>query len=152
MGQKGIRRWIFPDEWITGSEPNINLEGSKAGPRPGFDNCPRVTESGTTRDASIQGQGSSHSLEAPQTYLRLEERSIVESPRREASSPWILSHGTEIRTTTLWHLWRAPPWPLTDSYRMEHGLPLEFPANSSPKIVGTRLTRVVQRSLPLLLS
>jgi hypothetical protein len=44
---------------------DINLEGSKAGPRPGFDSCPRVTESGTTGDASIQGQGSSHSLEVP---------------------------------------------------------------------------------------
>jgi hypothetical protein len=65
MGQKGIHRWIFLDEWITGSEPNINLKGSKAGPRPGFDSCPRVTESGTTEDASIQGQGLSHSLEVP---------------------------------------------------------------------------------------
>jgi hypothetical protein len=46
---------------------------------------------------------------------------------------------------------RAPPWPLADSYRMEHGLPLEFPINSSPETVGTRLMRVVQRSPPLLL-
>jgi hypothetical protein len=53
-GWKGIRRRIFPDEWITGSEPNINLEGSKAGPRPGFNSCPRVTESGTSGGASIQ--------------------------------------------------------------------------------------------------
>jgi hypothetical protein len=65
MVLKGIHRWIFPDEWIMGSEPNINLEGSKAGPCPGFDSCPRATESGTTGDVSIQGQGSSHSLEAP---------------------------------------------------------------------------------------
>jgi hypothetical protein len=48
-----------------GSEPDINLEGSKAGPRPGFDICPRVIESGTTRDTPVQGQGSSHALEAP---------------------------------------------------------------------------------------
>jgi hypothetical protein len=46
---------------------------------------------------------------------------------------------------------RAPPWLLADSYRMEHGLPLEFPVNSSPEIVGTRPTRVVQCSPPLLL-
>jgi hypothetical protein len=76
-------------------------------------------------------------------YSRLEERSIVESPRREALSPQILSHGTEIRMTTLWHFWRAPPWPLADSYQMEHGLPFEFSANSSSEIIGTRPTRVV---------
>jgi hypothetical protein len=75
----------------------------------------------------------------------------VESPRREASSPRILLHGTEIHATTLWHFLRAPPWPLADSYRMEHRLPLEFPANSSPETVRTRLTRVVRRSPPLLL-
>jgi hypothetical protein len=121
----------------------MNLEGSKAIPRPGFDSCPRVTESGTTGDTPIQGQGSSHSLEAPQTYSRPEERSTVEFPRRKASSPRTLSHGTDIHTTTLWHFWRVPPWPLADSYQMEHGLPLEFPANSSPEIVGTRLMRVV---------
>jgi hypothetical protein len=152
MGQKGIRGWIFLDEWITGSEPNINLEGSKASPRPGFDSCPQVTESGTTRDAPIQGRARATLSRHPQTYSRLEERSTVESPQREASSPWILSHGTEIRTTTLWYFWRAPPWLLVNSYRMEHGLPLEFPANSSPEIVETRSTRVVRCSPPLLLS
>jgi hypothetical protein len=60
--------------------------------------------------------------------------------------------GTKIRTTTLWHFWRAPPWPLVDSYRMEHELPLEFPANSSPEIIETRPARIVRRSPPLLLS
>jgi hypothetical protein len=65
MGRKGIHRQIFLDEWITGSESNINLERSKAGPRSGFDSFPRVTELGITEDVSIQGQGSSHSLEAP---------------------------------------------------------------------------------------
>jgi hypothetical protein len=65
MGGRRIRGRIFPDTWVTGSEPDINLEGSKAGPRPGFDSCPRVIELGTTRDALIQGQGSSHALEAP---------------------------------------------------------------------------------------
>jgi hypothetical protein len=34
---------------------------------------------------------------------------------------------------------------------MEHGLPLEFPVNSSPETAGTRPTRVVRRSPPLLL-
>jgi hypothetical protein len=92
------------------------------------------------------------SLEMPQTYSRLEERLTVESPRREASSPRILPHGTEIHTTTLWHLWRAPPRTLADPYRMGHRLPLEFPANSSPEIVTTRPSRVVRRSPPLLLS
>jgi hypothetical protein len=33
---------------------------------------------------------------------------------------------------------RAPPWPLADSYRMEHGLTLEFPVNSSPEAIRTR--------------
>jgi hypothetical protein len=65
MGQKEIRGRIFPDEWVTDSESDINLEGSKAVPRPGFDSCSRVTESGTTRDTPIQGQGLSHSLETP---------------------------------------------------------------------------------------
>jgi hypothetical protein len=65
MGQKRICRRIFLDERVTGSEPDINLEGSKAGPRPGFDSCPRVTESRTTRDMPVQGQGSSHALKAP---------------------------------------------------------------------------------------
>jgi hypothetical protein len=32
---------------------------------------------------------------------------------------------------------RAPPRLLADSYRMEHGLPLEFPVNSSPGTVET---------------
>jgi hypothetical protein len=45
---------------------------------------------------------------------------------------------------------RAPPWPLADSYRMEHGLPLEFPINSSLETARTRPMRVVQRSPPLL--
>jgi hypothetical protein len=86
----------------------------------------------------------------PQTYSRLKERSTEESPRRKASSPQILLQGTKIHMTTLWHFLRAPPWPLADSYRMKHGLLLEFPINSSSEIVGTRLTRVVRRSPPLL--
>jgi hypothetical protein len=72
----------------------------------------------------------------------------VESPRREASSPQILSNGAEIHTTTLWHFWRVPSRSLANPYRMGHGLPLEFPASSSPEIIRTRPSRVVQRSPP----
>jgi hypothetical protein len=50
----------------TGPEPSISLEGAKAGPRPGFDSCPRATELGTTQGVPVHGQGSSHALEAPQ--------------------------------------------------------------------------------------
>jgi hypothetical protein len=151
MGWKGIRRRIFLGEWITGFEPTINLEGLKAGPRPGFDSCPRVTESGTTRDVPIQGQGSSHSLETPLDVFEA---------RREVDGRIPSEGGIEPSDPIAWNrdphdysleFLRAPPWPLADSYRMEHGLPLEFPANSSPKTVGTRPTRVVRRSPPLLL-
>jgi hypothetical protein len=76
----------------------------------------------------------------------------MESPRREASSPWILSNEAEIHTTTLWHFWRAPPWPPADPYLMGHGLPLRFPVSSSPEIIETRPSRVVWHSPPLLLS
>jgi hypothetical protein len=76
----------------------------------------------------------------------------VESPRREASSPRILSNGAKIHTTTLWHFWRAPPRPLADPYQTGHGLPLEFLASSSSETVETSPSRVVRRSPPLLLS
>jgi hypothetical protein len=150
MGRKGIRGWIFPDEWVTGSEPNINIEGSKVGPLPGFNSCPRVTESGTTRDAPIKGQGSSHSLEVPPDVFEA---------RREVDGGILSEGGIEPSDPIAWNRdphdyslasLRAPPWPLADSYRMEHGLPLEFLANSSPETVETRLMRVVRRS-PLLL-
>jgi hypothetical protein len=84
----------------------------------------------------------------PQTYSRLKERSTMESPRGKALSPRILPNGAEIHAITLWHSWRAPPRPLADPYRMGHGLPLEFPANSSPGTIGTRPSRVVRRSRP----
>jgi hypothetical protein len=85
-----------------------------------------------------------------QTYSRLKKRSMVESPRREASSPRIPSNRAEIHMITLWHFWRASPWPPADPYRTGHGLPLKSPANSSPGIVRTRPLRVVWRSTPLL--
>jgi hypothetical protein len=80
MGGRRIHERIFLDAWVTGSEPDINLEGSKAGPRPGFDSCPRVTESGTTRDVPIQGQGSSHALEAPQDVFEAKREGRRRNP------------------------------------------------------------------------
>jgi hypothetical protein len=96
----------------------------------------------------IQGQGSSHFSRCPQTYSRLKERSTVESPQEEASSPRVLPNGPEIHTTTLWRFWRAPPWPPADPYRTGHGLPLELPASNSPEIVETHPSMVVRRSHP----
>jgi hypothetical protein len=151
MGRKGIHRWIFPGEWITGPEPTINLEGSKASPRPGFDSCPQVTELGTTRDTPIQGQISSHSLEAPPDVFEA---------RRKVDGGIPSEGGIEPSDPITWNrdphdysfvFLRAPPWPLADSYQMEHELPLKFPANSSPETVGTHPMRVVRRSPPLLL-
>jgi hypothetical protein len=72
----------------------------------------------------------------------------VESPRREAPSPRIPSNRAEIHTMTLWHFCRAPQRPPADPYRTGHGLPLEFPASSSPETVGTHPSGVVQRSHP----
>jgi hypothetical protein len=56
-GGGGIRGRIFPYIWETGPKPGISLEGAKAGPRPGFDSCPRATELGTTQGAPVHGQG-----------------------------------------------------------------------------------------------
>jgi hypothetical protein len=82
---------------------NLNLKGSKAGPRPGFDSCPRVTELGTTKGAPVHGQGSSHALEAPQDVFEAKGRGPRRNPPGEAPSPRILSKGIEIHTTTSWH-------------------------------------------------
>jgi hypothetical protein len=134
-----------------GSELDINLEGSKAGPRLGFDSCPRVTESGKTRDAPVQGQGSSHALKAPPDVFEAKtevDGGISSEGGIEPSDP--ITRNRDPHDYSLAFL-RAPSWPLADSYRMEHGLPLEFPVNSSPETVGTHLTRVVRRSPPLLL-
>jgi hypothetical protein len=57
---------------------------------------------------------------------------VVESPRREASSPRIPSNEAKIHAITLWHFRRAPPQPPADPYQTGHRLPLEFPASSSP--------------------
>jgi hypothetical protein len=126
-----------------GSEPDTNLEGSKASPRPGFDSCPRVAESGTTRDAPVQGQGSSHALETPPDVFEAKREvdgGIPSEGGIEPSNP--ITRNRDPRDYSLAFL-RVPPWPLADSYRMEHGLPLEFPINSSPETVGTCLTRIV---------
>jgi hypothetical protein len=138
MARRRIRGWIFPDTWVTGSEPDINLEGLKAGPRPGFDSCPRVTESGMTRDAPIQGQGSSHALEAPQDVFEAKREvngGIPSEGGIEPSNP--IARNRDPHDYSL-AFRRAPLWPLADSFRTEHGLPLESPDNSSPEIVGTR--------------
>jgi hypothetical protein len=128
----------------------INLEGSKAGHRPGFDSCPQVTESGTTRDAPIQGQGSSHALEAPLDVFEAKREvdgGIPSEGGIEPSNP--IARNRDPCDYSLASL-RAPPRPLADSYRMEHGIPLEFPVNSSSETVGTRPTRIVRCSPPLL--
>jgi hypothetical protein len=134
-----------------GSEPDINLEGSKASPRSGFDSCPRVTESGTTRDAPVQGQGSSHALEAPPDVFEAKREvdgGIPSERGIEPSDPIARNQDPHDYSSAFL---RAPPRPLADSYRMEHGLPLEFLVSSSPETAGTRPTRVVRRSPPLLL-
>jgi hypothetical protein len=104
-----------------------------------------------TRDASIQGQGSSHALEAP-LYVFEAKREVDEGIPSEGgiepSNP--IARNQDPHDYSLAFL-RAPPWPLADSYRMEHRLTLEFPVNSSSETVGTRPTRVVRRSPPLLL-
>jgi hypothetical protein len=134
-----------------GSELDINLEGSKAGPRPRFDSYPRVTESGTTRDAPVQGQGLSHALEAPPDVFEVKREVDGGIPSEGGIEPLDpIARNQDPHDYSLAFL-RAPSWPLVDSYRMEHGLPLEFPVSSSPETVGTRLTRVVRRSPPLLL-
>jgi hypothetical protein len=150
-GRKKIHRRIFLDDWVTGFEPDINLEGSKAGPRLGFDSCPRVTESGTTRDAPVQGQGSSHALEAPPDVFEAKREVDEGIPLKGGIEPSdLIARNRDPCNYSLAFL-RAPPWPLANSYRMEHGLPLEFPVNSSPETVKTRPMRVVRRFPPLLL-
>jgi hypothetical protein len=100
MGRRRIRGRIFLDAWVTGSEPGINLEGSKAGPRQGFDSCPRVTESGTTRDALILGQGLSHALEAPQDVFEAKREGQRRNPLRGRHRT-LESHRKESRSTRL---------------------------------------------------
>jgi hypothetical protein len=110
-----------------GSEPDINLEGSKAGPRPGFDSCPRVTESRMTRDALIQGHGLSHTFEAPQDVFEAKREVDGGIPLEggvEPSNP--IARNRDPHDYSLVVL-RVPPRPLADSYRMEHGLKLKFP-------------------------
>jgi hypothetical protein len=99
-----------------GSKPDINLEGSKAGPRPGFDSCPRVAESGTTRDVPIQGQGSSHALEAPLDVFEAKKEvdgGILSEGGNEPSNP--IARNRDPYDYSLAFL-RAYPWPLADSY------------------------------------
>jgi hypothetical protein len=104
-----------------------------------------------TRDAPVQGQGSSHALEEPPDVFEAKgevDGGIPSEGGIEPLNP--IARNQDPRDYSL-AFFRAPPWPLADSYRMEHGLSLEFPINSSPETVGTRPTRVVRCSLPLLL-
>jgi hypothetical protein len=90
-----------------------------------------------TRDAPMQGQGSSHALEAPQDVFeakRQVDRGIPSEGGIEPSNPTARNRDPHDHSLAFF---RAPPRPLADSYRMEHGLPLKFPINSSPEIVKT---------------
>jgi hypothetical protein len=74
----------------------------------------------------------------PKTYSRLKEKvdgGIPSEGGIEPSNP--IDRNQDPHDYSLAFL-RAPLWPLADSYRMEHGLPLEFPVNSSSETVGTR--------------
>jgi hypothetical protein len=74
----------------------------------------------------------------PKTYSRLKEkvdRGIPSEGGIEPSNP--IARNRDPQDHSLAFL-RAPPRPLADSYRMEHGLSLEFPINSSPETVKTR--------------
>jgi hypothetical protein len=127
MGRGRIRRQIFPDIWETGSEPGISLEGVEAGPRLGFDSCPRATELGRARDTPVHGQGSSHTLEAPQDVFEAVGEGRRRNPLGERHRA-LESHHRELRSTRLLlGILESVSGPLADSYRMEHGLTLEFP-------------------------
>jgi hypothetical protein len=73
----------------------------------------------------------------PKTYSRLKEKvngGIPSEGGIEPSNP--IARNRDPQDHSLAFL-RAPLRPLADSYRMEHGLPLEFPVNSSPETIGT---------------
>jgi hypothetical protein len=99
----------------------------------------------------VQGQGSSHALEEPLDVFEAKREVDGGIPSEEGIKPSDpIARNRDPHDHSLAFL-RAPLWPLADSYRMEHGLPLEFPINSSPEIIGTRPMRVVRHSPPLLL-
>jgi hypothetical protein len=63
----------------------------------------------------------------PKTYSRLKEKVCKGIPSEggiEPSNP--IARNQDLHDFSLAFL-RAPPWPLADSYRMEHGLALESP-------------------------
>jgi hypothetical protein len=63
----------------------------------------------------------------PKTYSRLKEKVDKGIPSEggiEPSNP--IARNRDPHDYSLAFL-RAPPWPLADSYQMEHGLTLEFP-------------------------
>jgi hypothetical protein len=114
----------------------MNLEGSKAGPRPGFDSCPRVTESGTTRDALMQGQGSSHALEAPQDAFEAKREGRRRNPLRGRYRA-LKSYRKESRST-------RPLFRIFESAG-SHSNPLLIAHRRPSELVQTR---VVRRSPP----
>jgi hypothetical protein len=144
MGREAYRRTLL-GEGTTSSELAISLEGSKAGPRQGFDSCPRIKQSkGCLKSGPVQGQGSSHFLETPLDIFEAKggvDSGIPPEGGIEASAPIVQSRDPYDNSLAFW---RAPPRPPTDPYRTGHGLPLEFPASNSPGIIETRPSRVVR--------
>jgi hypothetical protein len=73
----------------------------------------------------------------PKTYSRLKGKvdgGIPSEGGIEPSNPSARNRDPQDRSLAFL---RAPLWPLADSYRMEHRLPLESPVSSSPETVGT---------------
>jgi hypothetical protein len=74
----------------------------------------------------------------PKTYLRLKEEvdgGIPSEGGIEPSNHIVRNQDPQDHSLAFF---RAPPRQLADSYRMEHGLPLEFPVNSSLETIRTR--------------
>jgi hypothetical protein len=83
----------------------------------------------------------------PQTYSRIKERLTVECPGGKHRA--LGTNHTEPRSIRqALAFWRAPPRSPADPYQTGHGLPPEFPASSSPRIIETRPSRVVRCSHP----
>jgi hypothetical protein len=76
-------------------------------------------------------------LRHPKTYSRLKEKVDGGIPSEGGIEPSNhIARNRDPHDYSLAFL-RVPPRPLADSYRMEHGLTLEFHVNSSPEAVET---------------
>jgi hypothetical protein len=64
----------------------------------------------------VQGLGSSHFLEMPSDVFEAKGEVDNRIPSGGGIEPRILPNGAEIHATTLWHFWRAPPWPPANPY------------------------------------